>query len=84
MSTIYPRRSRRQMGTVFLQELELPGDTLHTTLIFVEPLAYTYKRDTVTINANVAKASHGETRKEVLGSGDGSKALQQFTLKRGR
>jgi len=68
-------------GPVQTQEIELPGDTLHTTLIFAEPLAYKYKRDTVTINANVAKATHGETREEVLGSGDGSQPLQQFTLK---
>jgi predicted phage baseplate assembly protein len=44
-------------------------------------LAYTYKRDTVSIYANVVRATHGETRSETLGSGDGSKALQRFTLK---
>lgn len=62
-------------------EIELPTDTLHTRLILSEPLEYTYKRDTVRINANVVKATHGETRDEVLGSGDGTHALQQFTLK---
>lgn len=67
-------------GTI---EIELPGDTLHTTLTLAEEgLEYVYKRDTVAINANVAKATHGETQNEVLGSGDGSKALQQFTLKK--
>jgi len=35
----------------------------------------------VTVGANVVKATHGQTRNEVLGSGDGSKSLQQFTLK---
>ena len=35
----------------------------------------------MTIYANVVKATHGETRSEVLGSGDGSKALQQFALR---
>jgi len=45
-------------------------------------LAYCYKRDTVTIYGNVVKATQGETRpKEVLGGGDATKALQQFTLK---
>jgi hypothetical protein len=44
-------------------------------------LAYRYFPETVTIYANVARATHGETRGEVLGSGDGSKALQEFPLR---
>jgi len=63
------------------QLVNLPGDKTHTFLQFATPLAYSYKRDTVTIYGNVAKATHGETRNEVLGSGDGSKALQSFSLK---
>ena len=59
----------------------LPGDTLHTTLTLATPLAYQYRRDTLTIHANVVKATHGGTRREVLGSGDGAQALQAFTLK---
>jgi hypothetical protein len=59
----------------------LPGDTIHTFLKLAEPLRYTYKRDTVTVYGNVVKATHGETRTEVLGSGDGSKALQTFALR---
>jgi predicted phage baseplate assembly protein len=35
----------------------------------------------VTIYGNVVKATQGETRSEVLGSGDGSKPFQQFTLR---
>ena len=42
---------------------------------------YCYKRDAVTIYGNVVKATHGETRNETLGSGDGSQALQSFMLK---
>ena len=61
--------------------IDIPGDTPHTTLILAKELAYQYKRDTVTIHGNVVKATHGETRQQVLGSGDGSKPLQQFTLK---
>ena len=60
---------------------DLPGDTPHSTLVLSNELAYTYKRESVTIHGNVVKASHGETRTEVLGSGDGSQALQRFTLK---
>lgn len=44
-------------------------------------LAYTYYRDSVTIHGNVAKATHGETRDEVLGSGDAAKAFQRFALR---
>ena len=61
--------------------IDLPGDQKHTSLHLAKPLAYTYKRDTVTIYANVVRATHGETRNEVLGSGDGSKVLQQFPLR---
>ena len=61
---------------------DLPGDKTHTTLHLAnEGLSYCYRRDTLMIYANVAKATHGETRSEVLGSGDASKALQQFSLK---
>lgn len=59
----------------------VPGETIHTRLQLANDLAYCYKRDTVTIYGNVAKATHGETRQEVLGSGDGSKPFQRFTLK---
>lgn len=40
-----------------------------------------YDRATVTIYGNVAAATHGETKQEVLGSGDASVPYQQFTLK---
>lgn len=59
----------------------LAGDRTHTTLFFATPLAYCYKRDTIRIYGNVARATHGETRTEVLGSGDASKQMQSFTLK---
>lgn len=59
----------------------IPGDTPHTRIRFSASLEYCYLRDEVTIYANVVKATHGETRKETLGSGDGSKPLQQFALK---
>jgi predicted phage baseplate assembly protein len=45
------------------------------------PLKHTYERGTVTIAANVAFASHGETRSEILGSGDASTPFQRFALK---
>lgn len=61
--------------------IKLPGDPAHTRIRLATNLEYCYARDKVTIYANVVKATHGESRKEVLGSGDGSKPLQQFALK---
>ncbi len=55
----------------------------HTILYFENALQYRYKRDSVTVNANVVPATHGETVKdEVLGSGDGTKTNQRFVLKK--
>lgn len=59
----------------------LPGDKTHTFITLANKLAYRYKRDTVIIFGNVVKSTHGETRNEVLGSGEGSKGSQAFTLK---
>jgi len=60
----------------------LAGDTVHSTLVFAKDgLAYRYKRNTVSIFANVARATHGETRKEVLGNGNGATAMPTFALK---
>jgi hypothetical protein len=60
----------------------LPGDTVHSTLVFANAgLAYRYKRDTVSIHANVVRATHGESRREVLGSGNGALPMQAFVLK---
>jgi predicted phage baseplate assembly protein len=60
---------------------DLRGDKLHTFIKLAREIAYCYKRDTVKIYGNVVKATHGETRTEVLGSGDASQAFQQFPLK---
>ncbi|PYI93753.1 MAG: putative baseplate assembly protein [Verrucomicrobia bacterium] len=59
----------------------LPGDKTHTFITLSKDPAYCYVREKVTIYANVVKASHGETRSEVLGSGDASKPMQSFTLR---
>lgn len=57
------------------------GEKIHTFIKLASELAYCFKRDTVTIYGNVVKATHGETSQEILGSGDGSKALQSFDTK---
>jgi hypothetical protein len=52
-----------------------------TTLTFQSGLAHPYVRATVRINGNVAAATHGESRSELLGSGDGRVPFQQFALR---
>ncbi|HXS04535.1 MAG TPA: putative baseplate assembly protein, partial [Rhodanobacter sp.] len=60
----------------------LPGDTVHSTLVFAnQGLAYSYRRDSVAVCANVVRATHGQTRNEVLGSGNGALSMQAFALK---
>lgn len=63
------------------QRNDLPDDKTHTFLKLSQSLAYCYRRDTVSIYANVTKATHGETRSEILGSGDAGHAHQEFQLR---
>ncbi len=54
-----------------------------TLIEFAPPLANSYSGETAVMYGNVAKATHGETvKEETLGSGDGSQASQEFTLKK--
>jgi hypothetical protein len=52
-----------------------------TTLSLVNPLAGIYDATTVTVNANAAEATNGETVQEILGNGDATNNSLQFTLK---
>ncbi|MFC7737921.1 putative baseplate assembly protein [Roseomonas sp. GCM10028921] len=65
--------------------IELAEDVLavggHTRITLAEALSGRYVRATVTINANVAPATHGETVREILGSGDARLAFQRFALR---
>jgi len=56
-------------------------DRDRTTLQLASPLTKVYDRTTVRINANVAAATHGESVKELLGSGDATIPYQAFTLR---
>ena len=57
------------------------GGSPYSILILApKGLAYRYRRDSVTIYGNVVKATHGETRSEILGGGDASQSMQTFTL----
>lgn len=52
-----------------------------TRLTLDPPPANAYVRATLSANANVARATHGETRSEILGSGDARQPFQKFTLR---
>jgi predicted phage baseplate assembly protein len=55
---------------------------VRTVLRLANELAYRYRRDSVIIWGNVARATEGETFSEVLGSGDGTRVGQGFVLAR--
>lgn len=65
-------------------ELEGTSDTGNrTSLVLKQPMQNSYDPAKVTIYANVARATHGETVvREVLGSGSGAQANQRFVLKK--
>lgn len=56
------------------------GDEYRSTLLFKSPLTQVYDRQSLRIYANVVEATHGETQREVLGSGNGA-SVQKFLLK---
>jgi len=58
----------------------LPGDTVHTVITLAVKLAYSYRRATVHVYANVVHATQGATRYEAIGSGDASQAGLTFAL----
>jgi hypothetical protein len=52
-----------------------------TTLTLAAPLAHVYDRPATSVNANVARATHGETVNEILGSGDARQPNARFALR---
>jgi len=76
--------TRSDLDGVIASELRTISKVLltagYTTVVFGEALTYSYIRNTVTINANIVRAGHGETVQQVLGSGDGKQNYQRFTL----
>ena len=62
---------------------EVWANDTNIRLVLETPLAHRYLRETVHLNGNIARATHGETVHEILGSGDGRVAFQRFTLKAG-
>ncbi len=67
---------------VFLDQVDhILGKGEGTRITFTPALQHQYLRETVTINANLAPATHGESVQEVLGGGDARQSYQQFVLR---
>jgi hypothetical protein len=64
-----------------LKSMVNPGDGTPTVLELEDDLVNWYDLTSLVINANVAHATHGETKTEVLGSGDAAQRFQTFNLK---
>jgi hypothetical protein len=67
-------------------EIAVLADIVHadgrSTLMLAQPLQFAWRRSSLVISANVVHATHGETVKEVLGSGDAAVPHQRFALRR--
>lgn len=67
----------------FLKDIVHASQTGPTTLLFSDPLQHRYQRSSLTLQANVVPATHGETvAAEVLGNGDATQPNQRFFLKK--
>jgi hypothetical protein len=76
-------RGVRANERVVIMKVEHVFENEGFTRLTVSGLKHAYLRDTVTINANCARATHGETVQEVLGNGDASLAHQKLSLHQG-
>jgi len=77
---------RSDVPGAIVSEVLIVSDINHlggfTELTFQTGRQNEYKRSMLSINANVAPATHGETVSEILGSGNGTQAHQKFTLRK--
>jgi hypothetical protein len=76
--------ARDQGGRVASELRRITGVALVgglTRLTLDRNLEHRYDPASVTLNANVALATHGQARSEILGSGDGAASYQRFVLK---
>ncbi len=80
---------RKDLPGVIQSELVVLADVFHnfgegfTSLALTRGLENSWRRATVTLNANVVLANHGETVTEVMGSGDAAQPFQRFALQEG-
>lgn len=70
-------------GVTYSEVVTIAGLELidgYTVVTFDSQLTGSYVRASVTINANVAPATHGVSTMQILGSGDSSQTFQSFAL----
>jgi hypothetical protein len=91
----YPELAVGQRVVISGEPVDLSGVTVSEALVIAEArlvdgftwLTFqngpvnNYVRSTVSFNANVALATHGETVQEALGSGDSTQSFQKFSLR---
>ncbi|MDM0109295.1 putative baseplate assembly protein [Variovorax sp. J22R24] len=77
---------RGDLAGVDAAEIALVDEVEHSagrsTLVLQKALLYSYRRDSLLIHANVARATHGESVQEVLGNGDATQSFQRFMLRK--
>ncbi len=69
------------VGEAVVVEVDGAAGDLQESLRLAQPLENAYDRARLTIYGNVALATHGETQKELLGSGDATASGQEFSLR---
>ncbi|AGB26691.1 hypothetical protein Mycsm_06554 (plasmid) [Mycobacterium sp. JS623] len=82
MSATHPGLAVAHVSALKAVRHEL-SPTGQTAIDLLDPLPDALSRESVRINANVAPATHGQSRSEVLGSGQGQDQLPVFTLSAG-
>ena len=65
--------------TLILKDVVLEAG--FTVITFTKPMQYSYVRNTVIMNGNVALSTNGETVTETLGGGDATQPFQRFVLR---
>jgi predicted phage baseplate assembly protein len=77
---------RADAAGVQADEIALLEEVRHiggfTRLRFTAGLAQAFRRPSLAVNANVVRASHGETFEQILGSGDATRPNQAFALQK--
>jgi hypothetical protein len=76
-----PENNPEHSQSEISQVIKVQTDPEQNTVVELSGLEKKYRRDTVSFNFNVVKATHGETRHEILGSGNPSQIWQTFVLK---
>ena len=76
------KRGNRKCELAVISDVEhVLGEDVYTRIVLIAGLKNSYVRSSVTINANIALATNGEHKEEVLGGGDASESNQRFTLR---